>query len=790
MNSENFENDIDNLKKELLRYFSFWPLFLISFVIFLSITFVTLRYTDSLYRSISKIQVIDKANDSDMALPSAMTIFNRSMVNLENEIGVLGSYKIHQNTVNFLNANVKYYTEGLIKTSEVHYEDFLKYDEKFEIIVDPDTISIPRTYKIKTDDKNLEIEVYDFQDNLIDKVVFNGSKSTFNTNHNLPFNINLKSSNNLILKFFTPDAIIKFFKSATIIEKNGMESDQLSLYIDYPVPKITRDYLNTLMIKFDNDGINDRQLEYKRTIQFVDSRSFILKDELQSIENRKQEFKEINNLSDIQSDAYANMEQKIVYDSELFNAKSQLELVKLLENNINNEKYNLLPVDIGITNTNINQYIEQYNIVLQERERYMINAGPNNLIIKNLEKQLGGFFDNIISSIQNYKRITKSKIENLENKEEEYSDIFNRVPENEKILRSIERELKIKESLYLLLLQKREEAAINLAVVKPSIKVIDNALTRRQPVYPNKTLYYGFAIFASVFIPFISLYLIFYFDNKIHTRDDLINLFDKDISIISEIPNVDNIQLFNNQRSGVNESFRMLVTNLKFYLSSDKNNIKKNVILTTSTIKGEGKTIVSTNVSKLLSQNNKVLLLGADLRNPQIHKFFNKNRDEIKGLTNYIFSQNNKDWKDYVIKINNLDILFSGDIPPNPRIAISNNKLKDLIKEAKNIYDYVIVDSAPCLLVSDTLEISKLCDMTLYVFRANYTPSDLSTFIKELVNTDKVNNLSLVFNGVGDSNFYGYKYGYQYGYSYGYKYAYNYGYGYGYGNEDKDKENI
>ena len=351
-----------------------------------------------------------------------------------------------------------------------------------------------------------------------------------------------------------------------------------------------------------------------------------------------------------------------------------------------------------------------------------------------------------------------------------------------KILRSIERELEVKEALFLLLLQKREEAAINYAVVKPSIKIIDSARTSLGSKSPNTMLFFiSFAILGFI-VPFAFLNIKFFLDTKIHTRKQLGNLV-SNIPIIGEIPHIENQKSLEkivtaDSRDTVAESIRMVIANLNFVLFDNENSNRNNLILVTSSIKGEGKTIISANLASLLSIKYKnVLLVGADLRNPQIHRYLSIDKS-VKGLTDCIYK--NIDYNDFIIKKGNLDILLSGTIPPNPTELLSSKNFKNFIENVAKKYDYVIIDSAPCLLVSDTFEISKFVDTTLYVVRSNFSDTKLTDFINESKTENKLSNINLIFNGVGNSGDYGYKYGYQYGYKYGYKYGYNYGYGYGY----------
>ena len=223
----------------------------------------------------------------------------------------------------------------------------------------------------------------------------------------------------------------------------------------------------------------------------------------------------------------------------------------------------------------------------------------------------------------------------------------------------------------------------------------------------------------------------------------------------------------------------MLVSNIK-YFSFDKVNKNCKTLLFTSSIKGEGKTLSSVGSSIILSadQNKKVLLIGTDLRNPQIHKHFDFDRN-VKGVSEIIYNNDSDNYKDYINKYENLDILFSGSIPPNPTALLSSSEFENLINKAKKDYDYLIIDSAPCLLVSDTFQILKLVDSVIYLFRANHTPSEITEYINDIYKNEKMKSLSIAFNAVGDSGAYGYKYGY----GYSYKYSYNYGYGYGYGSD-------
>ena len=785
-----------NFTKLIFRYLSFWPYYLIGIVVSTSIAFTYLRYAEYQYYSDTVIEVIDKAQDSEMALPTSMTIFNRSMINLNNEIGRLRSFDLNRYVSSTLKSNVRFFSLGIVKTKEESNSSFFK-DYDIEYKINTDTITKTLQYELEIEDSKLSISHLNKDEEIIEKTEFNGL-SSLEKKHNFPFEISVeKIANTPVSGKITKRVVFYPFNSTVtgfinklsfgqnniISSRNSTSgSDQIKISMINNNLDIAKQYLTTLINSFDKDGIEDRQLEYKRTIEFVDNRSVFLQKELSLIEKRKQDFKRINKLTDISSDASISINQQFVYDSELFEAESQKDLLEILSEELDSSKFKLLPVNIGLNNNSLNDLISQYNVLVKERNTLIgYGAGIKNSMVINKETQINDFYNNILTSIESYRTSLEVSIENIIKKEKEFESFYFDIPENEKILRSIERELEIKEALYLLLLQKKEEASINFAVVRPTIKIVDSPKGSNIPVSPVKINTFIISLLTGLLIPIIIISTWFYIDNKIHVKDDLEHL---NIPVVGEVPftGVDEIknlnEIVNSSRLKIHESIRMLIANLNYFFRGVNNDNLSKSLLITSSVKGEGKTLISTHISKLLSfTNKKTILVGADLRNPQIHKFTEHDKSEA-GLSNYL-SGSETDWKSLIKKSDKLDILLSGSIPPNPAELLESKRFDDLIKELKSIYDYVIIDSAPCLLVADTLQFSKNVDGSLLIVRANQTSKDILKFIKSLKEENKLNNIHLVLNGIGNSQSYGYKYGYQYGY----KYGYNYGYGYGYGSE-------
>jgi len=767
------EEDSIDIKQEIRRYIRYWPWFALTLTVALISAYMYLRYTPRVYQTYSKVKILDESEG--LELPTSAFIFKRKNINLENEIEILTSYLIMNRVVRQLNLNTKFYEEGTIVTSQIEALPFY-----FKQVIRPDSIVDGLSYRVKIKENGLDIT------NLNSEKVFSFTGfSTINSDYRLPFEIDVDSSNVSMSEIVGNTYILNFksiknaalgLKSKIKVESIGELSDLLKLTINGESKELSEKILNTLMDVFDRDGISDRQLISKRTLDFIDDRFVFLAQELDSIEVGRQDFKQRNNIVDIAVDAGLGLEQRAQSDEEVFQIERQLTISKLLENSLkSNSESDLLPSNIGINNPSINVLISDYNTAVINRDKYLSSGGSNNPMVKQAISQVESLKANINRSINTYSSQLEASRQQLSLRNRRFSGTVAQIPEKEKLLRAIDRQQKIKESLYLLLLQKREEAAINLAITEPSIKVVEYALSGSSPISPKSNIVYAAALLGGLLIPFGILYVIFMLDTKLHSKEDITKINAK-IPVIGEIPDVKKKEdiIFDdpNARTALAESFRILSSNVDYILPI-KDDGKGKVIYCTSTIKGEGKTYVSLNLSLALSSiNKKVLLIGADLRNPQIHTHIHQDKHK-PGLSNYLHDVN-YDWRDALIKgfdkHPNHRIILSGSIPPNPAHLLTNGRFKKLIEEAKEEYDYIVVDTAPTILVTDTMLISQLADATIYLARANYTEKNLLKFSKDLSETGKLKNVAYVVNSVGASRSYGY--------------SYNYGYNYGYGSKD------
>ena len=779
--SPNFDfNQIDSednfdFKKEFFKYFYFWKYFVGTAIFFLVLAFFCLRYTAKVYDSAAKIKIIDK-RESSLELPAASELFSNSKINLENEIEVINSYPILSHVAENLSLHTSVISIGDIMES-------LTIDYPFEISHRLPIDSISETI-FRINITNEGFEILDFQNDET-KYAFNGT-STFNMNHDLPFEISNFDKNKFIneynegyyIQFNSIAEVVSLLKKSIEISQVGKESDIIQLGFKSTNTDYAENILNELIHVFNNDGVKDRQLIHKRTIDFVNERYAFLSLELDSIEITKQLYMVDNDLVDFSVNSAISLEQSFKSEENIFSMENQISVTNLLINTLDNTELELLPANMGIDNAEINSLISDYNQTILERKKLVLSAGSNNPSIKQMDNVISDTRSNIIFSLQNHLSQLNSLKSKLSNQFNKYDNQVSNLPEKEKILRSIERNQEIKEALYLFLLQKREEAEVSYAVTEPSIKVVEYAISNKIPISPKSNIIYLGALLLGLLLPFGVLYLMFLFNTKLYSKDDLAEL-NINAPIIAEIPEIDDTYKLlqsSNERSTLAESFRILSSNLNFIIPKSSEGGK--VILSTSTIKGEGKTFSALNLSLTYSSlNKKVLLIGADLHNPQIHKYLNLDKS-ISGLTNYLIDSS-FDWKGALVKANSdlhCDILLGGAIPPNPAQLMRNGNLDKLLSEARAIYDYILIDSPPSLLVSDTLSIAHLSDVVLFVTRCNHTDKEVLNFVKDTIESGKVKNVGLILNGLGATNSYGY----------GYKYSYNYGYGYGYGSDDDD----
>jgi len=782
MSNSNFQETDDefDLKKEFFKYFFFWKYFVVSILFFLFCAYIFNRYTAKVYDTTAKVQILDK-KQSSMEMPSAEDLFSNSKINLENEIEILKSSPILERVIKNLDLNIYFEEVGDVMSSQI-----LSYPFTFTSKIKPDSLKNKMSFNLMLEENGLLVTNIDDGKEYVFKEF-----STIGVDHDLPFEItNIIEErwvdNDYNIFFIPTSDLISSLKKSIIVSPLGKKSDMIFLNIQNSNTEYSRNILNEMIDVFNQDGIEDRQLIHKRTIDFVNERYVFLSSELDSIEIDKKIFKIKNDLVDLTSSTAISLEKNYKSEESIFSNENKIFIISNLLEELSKLDLELLPSNIGIENMEINSLILTYNNAVLEQRKLISSAGPNNPSVKQLNSSIADIRENIIFSLNNYLLQLNIINEKLLNQLNVIENSIADIPDQEKNLRAIERNQLIKETLYLFLLQKGEEAQVSYAITEPSVKVVEYAISNSIPISPKTNIIFLGALLIGLIIPFGILYFVFMFDTKVHSKEDLQSY---SFNFLGDIPffdlmNKDKLFSDPNSRDIIAESFRMLMSNVKYLFKSQK---ECNVMIVSSSIKGEGKTLTAMNLSlAFASLNKKILLIGCDLRNPQLHKHIDEDKNTV-GLVNFLVDPT-INWRDSVLKkFDNHpthNILLSGSLPPNPLNLINNGNFDILIDQAKKVYDHIIIDSAPTLLVADTKSIYHLADTMVYMARAGVTEKEILNHIDTLSKENDI-NVGVVLNGVGEKNAYGYAYGYQYGYRYNYKYSYNYGYGYGY-EEDKD----
>ena len=544
-----------------------------------------------------------------------------------------------------------------------------------------------------------------------------------------------------------------------------------------------QDFINQLLEMYNRNTNNDKNEIAQKTAEFIDERIGIISKELGSTEANLESFKRDAGITDLTSEAQIALAGNAEYEKKSVENRTQISLVNDLRKYLRGNEYEVLPSNVGLQDAALIGAIERYNEMLVERKRLLRTSTENNPTIVNLDTSIRAMKANVQATLEGTLQGLMITKESLDREASRYSRRISNAPGQERAYVSIARQQEIKAGLYLMLLQKREENAIALAATANNAKIIDEAIADDIPVSPKRPMIYLIALVLGVGIPVGIIYLIELTKFKIEGRADVEKL--TSVPVVGDVPLTDekndkngSIAVFENKNNLMSETFRNIRTNLQFMLDNDQK-----VILVTSTVSGEGKSFVSSNLAISLSLlGKKVVIVGLDIRKPGLNKVFQLSNKE-RGITQYL-SNPETDLMELVqpSDVNkNLFILPGGTVPPNPTELLARNGLDRAIETLKKNFDYVILDTAPIGMVTDTLLIGRVADLSVYVCRADYTHKAEYTLINELSFEKKLPNLCTVINGVDlKKRKYGYYYGYgKYGKHYGYGKRYGYGYGYG-----------
>lgn len=812
MSDERYENGFQpedekpvDYKALFFEYLMYWPWILGCVIVMGIVMYAYLRYQAPVYNVNATVlikQGDQTKNPSASPMQAMQDLGMLSMAsNFDNEVEILRSRTLVKKVVNKLNLYINYkeaqtfrYPTDLYKTSPVQV---WTTPEEADRLFGPVTLEMTCT-----PDGKVDVEASYYPDRDADEVTLHKHFDQLPGVLTTPVGVFTLSANSdsilakidqtrtITATVVSPTAVATSYTASLSSEPTSKTTTIAALSLDESNPTRGVDFINMLVALYNEDANNDKNEVAAKTAQFIDERIGIINQELGTTENQLANFKQQAGLTDLSSDAQLALKENSAYQQKQAENATQLRLVAFLRSYINDPKNEMevIPANVGLADEGLSSLIVKYNDLLIERKRLLRTSNESNPAVVQLDAGIRATRANVQTTVDNVEKgllITQS---DLDREGKKYATRISNAPTQEKELMSITRQQEIKASLYLLLLQKREENAITLASTATNGRIIEEAMAGSTPVSPNKKMFYLIALVLGIGIPVGVIYLRNLLRFKIEGRADVEKI--TDVPVVGDVPMVDTkgnpIVVHENHNNLMEEVFRSVRTNIQYMLQEGQK-----VILFTSTSSGEGKSFTAGNLAcSFAFMGKKVVIVGLDIRKPGLNKVFQISHKE-KGITQYLADPEHTDLLSLCqpsTVSSNLYILPGGTVPPNPTELVARKTLDQAIEILKANFDYVVLDTAPIGMVTDTQLIARVADLSVYVCRAGYTHKSHYELINELEKDRKLPNLCTLINCI-DMNqrkngyYYGYgKYG-KYG-KYGYGKKYGYGYGYGYGNKN------
>lgn len=767
------------------KYLYYWPWILGSILLCLGGAWTYLRYTTPIYNAKASVMIKDEKRGGNSAMVSDLENIGLSGMfassqNIDNEVEMLSSEELIKEVVHKLALYTTYVDEDVSPARELYgispvLVDLPSYDvEKLTAPVTLDITIIPGRdvyVELEAQGKSYTKEFSKLPAVWVTPI---GTLSfSYNRADSLPVAIDFSQERHLTATIRPSLDVAKSYFSNLSIEPKSKTSSVIVISLKNSNLYRAKAFIHELLAAYNNDANDYKNEVVKKTGEFIDGRLSIIDKELGSTEEALATFKRSAGLTDLSSDAQQALIGNAEYEKKRVENGTQISLVSGLMSYIDSSSrgFEVLPNNVGIADQILTGQIGRYNELIIERKRLIRTSTENNPTILNLDASIRAMRANIKATTEATMRGLRIVKADLDKEASRFNQRINDAPGYERRLVNISRKQEIKAGLYLMLLQKREENAIALAATTNNAKIIGDVVTNKSPISPKGNLIYLVALCLGVGLPIGVIYLLSLLQINIETDEDIEKI--TACPILGDVPfwfdkNAPNpaIGVYENQNNVMSEAFRNLRTNVQFMLAKEKK-----VILVTSTISGEGKSFVSSNLAVSLSLlGKKVVIVGLDVRKPMLHNVFGFTRDN-KGITSYLVDPT-KDLLSYVHRSElhpNISIIPAGIIPPNPTELLARESLEQAIAYLKEHFDYIVLDTAPVGLVTDTKLIGRVADLSIYVCRSGYTRKKEYALINKAA--EVLPNLCTLLNSVDlDRNRYYYSSNYKYGYYYGYNY--------------------
>ena len=758
-----------------------WYWFVLSLIIFGSLGAIYLRYTTPMYQSTAKLLIKDESG-SNRRGQSLQNMSNLGIISnstgIDNEMEILTSHSLAEDAIRDLKLYVNYSTKGRVKDVILYRNQPLNVDvdpghlEKLNAPIDltitKDSIFyiVSGTYYVPTNDNSNEgpYSINRKITNLPATIATRAGIITISSN----YGHTLKNSDVLNVSILSPRMAANKYTSELQVSQTAKSTSIAQLQLTDEVPQRSLDYLKQLAIVYNRQANEDKNTIALRTDKFINDRLSKINTELGKTEGELQNYKQKNGIVELQMNAGNSVANQNNSELKLADVETQIELFNTIAREVESSSRNLtqvIPSNVGLDDQSSTSLINKYNELVLERNRLLRSASESSPVVEPLTAQIRELNGNIRRAIAAARQNLLIQRDAVSAQVNKYNGQVAETPQQERMLTQIDRQQEVKSGLYLMLLQKREENSISLAATADKGKLIDDPQLVGK-ISPKSTSIMMVALLIGLVIPVLVILVLQFFRYKIEGHDDVARL--TKLPIIADVAVASNkakgkadIVVHENQNNQMEEIFRSMRTNLQFMLKEGQK-----VVLFTSSTSGEGKTFNAANLSVSFGLlGKKVILVGLDIRRPRLAELFGIN-DHKHGITNLLVKDNPtaEELQEQILPsgVNkNLDLLMAGPIPPNPAELIARNSLDIIINLLKEKYDYIMIDTAPVGLVTDTLQIARVVDASIYMCRADYTPKSSFNLINALANENKFPNMAIVLNGIDMSKR---KYSYYYGY--------------------------
>lgn len=772
-NPSSRKNDTGINLVDLLAYFaSKWKWFLLSVLVCGGIAWYHYARSPLVYFRSATVIIKDPSNKtSTTGLDRFDNIINK--VNVANEILQFRSKKLMREVLQRLHADISYQLEDGLRSNEL-------YNQSPVLLSFPDALPEQHfafTVTLK-DKKSLVLSDFtgidvksDFTVEMYDTVTLSRGMRVVAT----PTNYYSDSWTGTPIRVakLPMESMVNYYKSALGIQQEEEESSILTLALKDGSAARAEDILNTLINVYNEEAIKDKNQVAVNTADFINDRLIIIENELGGVESELETFKQRNQIVDIASLAGMYMSESQKYNTDALELETQLRLANFIKDYLTDpaKETDLIPSNTGIGDMNIESQISLYNTAKLKRDHLIDDSSANNPVVLELNNSLRAMKQNIIRAVDNMIVSLNVQRSDAQSREMRAQNRITSIPTKERKMLSIERQQKVKEALYLFLLNKREENALSQAMADNNARVIDGAEGSNSPISPNRNRILLLGLLVGLAIPSLACLGILFLDTRVHSRKDFEDIVS--VPYLGEIPQDKEAGKLNEQESPfllakeqrdstVSEAFRILRTNMAFMARKD---LPQQVIIFTSLNEGAGKTFISKNLGmSLVLAKKKVILIDMDIRRGTLSRQLRLHKT---GLTNYL-ADATLSVEDIIQHQDGFDIIAAGAIAPNPAELLMDERLDNLVTELRRRYDYIVVDSVPVGIIADATISNRIADLTVFVARAGKLDRRQLPDIEQLYQEKKLKNMAIVLNGADFRHRYGYRY-------YGYYGNYNYG---------------